>query len=139
MQKIIRISLVIALLATVLLSACTKDSNTIPAGTDIRAAIAGNWLVNEQYTKNTYEVTLSKDTASTDGVLINNFGASGVNVTAIAYLSGTTLNLKTNELLSNGWVVNGSGTLSGTSKIIWVYTIHDGANQINAQATYLKQ
>lgn len=35
-------------------------------------------------------------------------------------------------------VVNGSGTLSGTSTIQWSYTISDGANQRQVSSTYSK-
>jgi hypothetical protein len=139
MKTVNRMLLVLSITTSWFLSSCTKDSNTIPDGTDIRAAMTGTWLVNEQVKKITYEVTISKDTTSSNGILINNFGDAGQAVQAIAYLTGTTLNLKTNELLVNGWVINGSGTLSGTSKIIWTYIIHDGANQIDVTATYLKQ
>ena len=137
MRTFTRLTSFLSLLALGFLTSCPKD-NTIPAGTDVRTSLTGSWLVNEQWTKNTYVVTITKDTSAT-GILISNFGAAGTSIKAIAYLSGTTLNLNNNELLANGWIVNGSGTLSGLAKIIWTYTINTGANQFDAQATYLKQ
>jgi hypothetical protein len=128
------ISLPLLVILMCMVTACTDDNNdNNPA--DARAAYLGNWLVNEQWTKLTYEVTITEDSKSTDGVYISNFGGGGV--PAFAFISGTTISLTTDEYLSNGWIVNGSGGLSG-SKITWSYTRNDGANLIYASATYTK-
>lgn len=137
MKKVSNYILLSTLLAVFIASSCNKDSNTTPVLT--RSSLTGKWMVNESKKKITYEVTISIDSSSTNGILINNFAGGGPNVNAIAFLSGTTLALETNELLSNGWIVNGSGSVSGTNRIDWPYTVHDGATQISVQAVFTKK
>lgn len=127
--------LVFILPAVLLFPSCNKDNGTTPEIT--RNSLVGKWLVTETQKKITYEVTISLDTSKT-GVLINNFAAGGPNVNAIAYFSGTTLTLPTDELLANGWIVNGRGTVS-TNRIDWPYTVHDGATLNSYQSVFTKQ
>jgi hypothetical protein len=135
MKNISRYILVTILFVIVIIPSCNKDNGTTPEIT--RNSLTGKWVVNETQKKITYEVTISVDTSKT-GVLINNFAGGGSSVNAVAYLSGTTLALATNELLSNGWIVNGSGTVS-TNRIDWPYTVHDGATQTSIQAVFTKK
>jgi hypothetical protein len=137
MKKFSKFLLIIFLIAGFFTTSCNKDNGNTPALT--RNSLTGKWLVNESKKKATYEVTFLIDSTTTNGVLINNFAGSGPTVNAVAYLSGTTLSLKSNELLSNGWIVNGSGTVSGSNLITWPYSLHDGANLINVQATFTKE
>ena len=137
MKRNTSLVLVFSLLAGIGISSCTEES-VDPAVLN-RSSLTGGWMVFESSKKNTYEVTITIDSTTSNGLLISNFAAAGKNVKAIAYLSGTTLSLTNNELLSNGWIVNGSGTVSGTTKIDWPYTLHDGANQTSYQATYTKK
>lgn len=123
------------LLATAGSFACTDDNNNDPVPSDPRSSFTGTWLVNEQWTKLTYEVNITLDEKSTDGVYISNFGGGGA--TAFAFISGNSISLTTDEYLSNGWIVNGSGTLSGT-KMNWNYTRNDGANLIYATALFTR-
>ena len=129
--------LLIPLLAGLLVSSCGKDNGATPTLT--RELLTGKWMVNETKKKITYEVTILIDSTTSSGVLINNFAAGGPTVYAFANLSGNTLALRTNELLSNGWIVNGSGTVSGTTRIDWPYTLHDGSNQTSIQAVFTKK
>jgi len=138
-MKSIRFAQTFCLMLFVLfLSSCAKDSTNTPDNSDVRSKFIGNWLVNEQWTKLTYEVTITADNATTDGVYISNFSDAGTNISAYAYISGTSIALTKDEYLSNGWVVNGSGILSGTTKINWTYTRNDGANLLYASAVYTK-
>ena len=135
MKNKIKLILLIFLPALFLIPSCNKDNGSTPEIT--RNSLTGKWMVNETQKKITYEVTISLDT-SKNGVLINNFAGGGSNVNALAYFSGTTIALASNELLSNGWIVNGSGTVS-TNRIDWPYTVHDGANQYQIQAVFTKK
>ena len=137
MKKQITYLLLFSLLAVFFASSCNKDNGTTPAVT--RDSLRGKWMVNETKKKITYEVTILIDSTTSDGVLINNFAGGGPTVNAFAYLSGNTLALTNNELLSNGWIVNGSGTVSGTNRIDWPYTLHDGANQSSIHAVFTKK
>ena len=126
------------LLFALLLSGCAKDSSSNPTTTDIRSKFLGNWLVNEQWNKLTYEVSIAVDNNSTNGVYISNFSDAGTGITAYALVAGSNISLTKDEYLSNSWIVNGGGVLSGTTKINWTYTRDDGANLIYATATYTK-
>jgi hypothetical protein len=129
--------LLLAFLAGLLTSSCNKDNGTTL--TISRSSLPGTWTVTESKKKATYEVTIRIDSASSNGVLIRNFGGAGLDVEAIAYLSGTKLSLNSNELLTNGWIVNGTGTFTSATVISWPYTIHDGANTNTFQAVFTKK
>jgi hypothetical protein len=137
MKRFSRLVFLLSFLTGSILLSCTKEADN-PVVLD-RSSLTGTWMVYEPQKKNTYEVNFIIDNATSDGILIANFAAAGQNVQAIAYLSGTTLSLTNNELLSNGWIVNGSGTVSGTTRIAWPYTLHDGANLYTIQATFTKK
>jgi hypothetical protein len=127
------------LFASQLFVACTGESNPDPSPTDARTAYLGRWSVNETWTKLTYVVTISSDPNSTNGVFISNFANTGsAGVAAGASVSGNNITLDPNQTIGDGWIINGSGTMSGTTKINWNYTINDGANLINAVAIYTK-
>jgi len=96
-------------------------------------------MVTESSKKATYEVTILIDSANSNGVLIANFAGAGQNVKAVAFLTGNTLSLTNNELLSNEWIVNGSGMVTGTTRIDWSYSIDDGANLTSVKAVFMKK
>ena len=137
MKKINKYILLFSLLTGIIASSCNKNNENTPILS--RTSLTGTWMVNEAKKKATYEVTILIDSATSNGVLIANFAGAGQDVKAIAYLSGNTLALKSNELLSNGWIVNGNGTVSGLTRIDWPYTLNDGANQTNIQAVFTKK
>ena len=107
--------------------ACEDDPEPAPA--DERQAFAGAWRVNETETKLTYEVDIQLDPRSLNGgVYIYNFANAGSSsAPAYAYVSGNTITLEVNQVIGDGWIINGSGILSG-STIDWPYTLNDGAN-----------
>jgi hypothetical protein len=133
-------TLISAFLTTILLSGCTKETtNPDPSPSDARSAFLGNWSVNETWTKLTYTVTISADPNSTNGVFISNFANSGSSgIPAGAAVSGTSIELDPDQTIGDGWIINGGGSLSGTTKINWNYTINDGATLIYATAVYTK-
>ena len=117
-------------------SGCTKDSGPTDPDTG-RDAFLGRWSVTETETKLTYEVVISADALSTDGVLISNFAGLGTSsVPAGASVSGTSITLDPNQVIS-GFTINGSGNLTGT-KINWNYTMNNGADLITLIAVYTK-
>ncbi len=118
-------------------SSCENDPE--PSPTDPREAFAGVWLVTETETKLTYEVTVALDPQALNGrVFISNFANSGsTSNPANAYVSGATITLGINEVIGDGWIVNGSGILSG-STIIWPYTLDNGADLLHLSAIYTR-
>ncbi|MGA2822379.1 MAG: hypothetical protein ABSE72_02520 [Bacteroidales bacterium] len=137
MKKVSKYTLLFSLFAVFFISSCNKDNSSTQLLT--RTSLTGTWIVNETKKKMTYEVIIVIDSTTSNGVLISNFAGAGHNVRANAYLSGNTLALTNNELLSNGWIVNGSGTVTGNTRIDWPYSLNDGANLTTIQAVFTKK
>ena len=118
-------------------SSCKDDPGPYP--TDAREAFAGIWLVTETETKLTYEVTVELDPKALNGrVFIFNFADAGSSSNpANAYVSSKTITLGINEVIGDGWIVNGSGILSGSS-ITWSYTLDNGADLLQYSAIYTR-
>jgi hypothetical protein len=122
---------------TVALSGCTKETTTTDSGT--RSSFLGKWSVSETYTKLSYEVNITADPNSANGVFISNFAMTGSSgIPASAEIDGSSIILDPNQVIGTGLTINGNGNLSG-NKITWNYTILDGASLINAIAIYTKQ
>ncbi|MEI7980528.1 MAG: hypothetical protein WCI71_02675 [Bacteroidota bacterium] len=139
-MRTIKITLTFLIVAmTFVWVGCTKDTGTTPDPTDARASFTGRWSVSETWTKLSYEVNITADPNSTDGVFIANFANTGFSgVPAGASVSGKAINLDPDQVIGGGLKINGGGSLNG-SKILWNYTLDDGATRINAVATYTRQ
>ncbi len=121
-----------------ILSRCTTDTPS-PTPADPRDSFVGTWMVSESGQKNTYQVVITLDPASSTNVLISNFAASGSSGNpAVAVVSGTNITLISNQVIGDGWVINGGGALSGSNKINWTYTLNDGANLYHLTAVYTR-
>ena len=136
-MKNFKLTVTIILLTCInLLPGCTKDPDTSPDSVT-RASFLGNWLASP--TKATYDVTISADPNSSDGVFIANFAQIGFSYApASASVSGNKITLDADQEIGTGLVVNGSGILSG-NKITWSYTTFDGADLTTIAETYTKQ
>jgi hypothetical protein len=118
-------------------SACSTDPSPSPA--DPRTAYVGTWSVNEQETKMTYEVTIEIDASSSTAVKIHNFANPGSSSNpAIAEVSGTNITLVPEQVIGDGWIINGSGAMTTSTSITWGYTLKDGATLHNLSAVYTK-
>ena len=118
------------------IAGCTEKSDN--TDTPTRSSYLGRWSVTESSRKLTYEVNITADPGSGDGIFISNFANTGWSSTpAGAVVAGNSVVLDANQVIS-GITINGSGVLSGT-RINWNYTLHDGADLINAVAVYTKQ
>jgi hypothetical protein len=116
------------------LTGCTKDSGTSDPG---RAAFIGDWMASPA--KLTYDVKISEDPNSSNGVFIANFALIGFDdPPASAEISGSTIVLDANQVIGTNLVVNGSGVLNGT-KITWNYTTFDGADLTEVTEIYTKK
>ena len=122
------------------LTSCQTDS-TGPDPVDSRSNFLGVWTVNENWTKLTYEVSITSNPSSSDGVFIENFAGSGAGVKTLATVSGINITISPlPQTLSNGWIIDsGSGGLQGTTKINWNYVFNDLANTYTAIAVYTKK
>ena len=68
---------------------------------------------------------------------LNNFANSGT--PAYADVSGTTITLVPDQIIGDGWTLNGQGALTTSTKINWTYTFNDGATLHSVVGTYTKQ
>ncbi|MCX6284509.1 MAG: hypothetical protein NTW31_09775 [Bacteroidetes bacterium] len=137
-MKRVKALVFMVLLSCLSFSGCEKESGPAPSS-DARAAFLGNWSVQETWVKLSYEVIVSADTSSKMGVLIHNFADIGFSYApAKALVSGNSITLDPNQVIGDGLVINGSGTISGTSAIHWSYTISDGATQRQVSSIYSK-
>ncbi len=138
MKQTITPILVILALMAIGFSSCI-DNDPTPAPTDARQIFTAVWSVTETETRLTYEVSIEIDpTSQNGGVFIYNFANAGTSSNpAYAFVSGNTISLEVNQIIGDGWIINGSGTLSG-SKISWPYTLNDGANLHYISAVYTK-
>jgi hypothetical protein len=140
MKKSIPFVAILFMLFASLLSGCATEPDPDPSPTDARTAFLGRWSVVETPTKLTYEVNITTDPNSTDGVFISNFGNTGSGSNpAAATIGGKTITLDPNQTIGEGWIINGYGNLSTTTRISWNYSINDGADVIYYIATYTKR
>ena len=119
------------------LSSCEDDPEPSPA--DAREAFSGIWSVTETEAKLTYEVIIESDPGVPNGgVFISNFANAGSSsAPAYAFVSNNTITLKANQVVGDGWIINGSGILTG-STINWPYTLNDGANLHDISAIFTR-
>ncbi len=98
---------------------CTTKSNDKFAGTWVAADVCGSGAYS-------YNSTISSSATSANGVLINNFGGFGTNLTASATVEGSTLTIPSQDL--GGILISGSGTISTDGNSLQMtYTALDSA------------
>jgi hypothetical protein len=137
MNKRISILMFVVSMSAMIFQGCTEKAED-PVGGVTRSSYLGKWLVTETTKGSSYDVNITADPSSSDGVFISNFGNLGYSVPpAGASVSGSTLKLDPDQVI-DGLKINGSGTLSG-NKISLTYTINTGADLNTYYATYTKQ
>ena len=140
MKKITVTTWVVMMLIQIAISSCETET-TEPDPVDARSNFLGVWIVNENWTKLTYEVYITSNSATSDGIFIENFAGSGSSVRTQAIVSGNNITISPlPQTLSTGWIINsGSGRLQGTTTINWNYVFNDLANTYTAIAVYTKK
>ena len=140
MKKIAVAAWAFLLVLQIGLSSCSTETAT-PDPVDIRSNFLGVWTVNENWTKLTFEVDITSDPGSSDGVFIENFAFSGSGVKTHASVSGNNITITPlPQTLSTGWIIeSGSGGLQGTTKMNWNYVFNDLANTYTAIAVFTKK
>jgi len=138
MKKSIRVSFSFLFLVVIAFVSCTKTDTTTPSSDD-RAKFIGDWSVHEIHNKGDYSVTIKTDPNEASRVLIDNFGNLVYGNKATAYISGNSIILDQGQVVSNMTIISGSGTMTGTTKISWTYSMTDGATRTDATATYTKK
>ena len=139
MKSAIRLLSPVLLLVVALFQGCTTEDPS-PSPSDPRSAFVGTWSVDEQGNKLTYEVTISLDPSSSSQVVISNFANAGPSSNpARAEVSGNNIFLNADQVIGDGWTINGGGLMNSSTKITWAYTLDDGATLHNLTAVYTKK
>jgi hypothetical protein len=117
-------------------TSCQKDDSET---TNSPSSIIDTWNCSEnssQLGPSSYQVDISKDTSSTNKVIIDNFYHLGIGKEVKATLSGQTLTV-INESV-DGYLFNGTGTIaSNNNSISWSFTADDNSGSPdNVTATY---
>ncbi|MCX6247688.1 MAG: hypothetical protein NTW10_08140 [Bacteroidetes bacterium] len=137
MKKAMNKILVLFLLAGMFVTSCSKSSDTPTAIT--RTSLVGKWTEQDSKKKLTFEVTFAIDSTSSSGMWIYNFGGAGQSVKATVYLSGNSLVMPKDELFTNGWIVNGNGSITSATGIDWPFTYLDLADLNSVHAVFTKK
>ena len=131
-----RLLFLILIISTGYFTSCQKDDPATPEAT----SIIDTWKVVEQspsFGTQNYYVDISKDTTSTNKVVIDNFFNFGLGHSIKATQNGLTLTIS-NAVLDNH-TFNGTGNISSnTNTITWNFTFDDGNGSENATATYTR-
>ncbi len=121
--KIWKYTFILLLLSTIYSCTKTEDNNATPAS-DQRDKLVGTWKADETSKlagKATYNVTISKDATSTDGILIKNLYDLN-NATTVASYDGSYITIPQQSV--SGYTIKGGGTYS--SNINLAFTTNDG-------------
>ena len=135
MGKIYRFALVLALITSAI--SCSKSDQSTSGGSDARDNIVGNWTCDENSKISgnaSYTVNISKNVASTDGIIMKNFYQLGNNTNTLATQDGNNITIPTQSV--SGYSINGFGTVSGTSSIYFNFTTNDGQKTDSVKATF---
>lgn len=137
MKKLVFLSLFSVILW---FSACTPEEEVTPDTGDSRDNITDAWQCQENsstYGTQNYYVDISKDSASSSKIIIDNFFGLGTGKEVEASMSGLTLTIS--NYIIQGYTINGTGSISSNYKTInWQYTVDEGNGAESVTATYTK-
>ena len=142
MKTLINLSVLIASLTILLISACEPVAE--PTGGDPRDAYVGEWNFNEQKStaKLAYTVYISKDPYNSSQVLLENFGGSGIaGDVAKAIVTSSQMVIQKQTMSGSGWVTEGKGQMNNPAKtsLTLNYYFIIGADQETHITTATKQ
>jgi hypothetical protein len=141
MKTIFQISLFLASLTILLISACEPVDDT--ASDDPRDPYIGEWQFNESF-KNTdgqsYIVNIVKDPDNSSQVILENFGNPGSNNIGATGIVTSSQLVVSSQKMSNNWIVDGNGKFSNSSKTAmdWTLSITAGGSKDSYTATATK-
>ncbi len=115
---------------------CNPDDDTLVDPGDDRDKFLGSWAVNESCFKANYSVTISADPNNSAQVLLKNFGNPGPNYNPATGLVAGTKIFVANQLIGDGWTINGTGTLQGNDIINWTYTLVIAGNSLSCTSEF---
>jgi hypothetical protein len=131
---------------TVLFFIGCEPADTTSTGEDSRDQFVGVWQFAESgalksVKGQSYIVTITKDEGNSSQVILENFGNPGLQDVIVVGTVTTNQIVVSQQNLSNGWAVDGSGKISNANKtaMAWTYSITAGGNKDTYSATASKQ
>jgi hypothetical protein len=130
--------LLIGAFTSVIYSGCEPVDN--PTGGDPRDAYVGEWKFIESFKSaesQSYIVTISLDPNNSSQVIIGNLGNPGSQDITVKGLVTSSQVVVSSQNMSNGWVIEGSGSFTNVvkSSMTWSYSITAGGNKDDYIAT----
>jgi hypothetical protein len=129
------------LLMVLAITSCVPEDDLGPDTGDPRDKFLGSWLFNEtpgaRNIDATYTVTISYDAGNSSQVMLRNFARAGGQYSAYGIVTSNRITIPTQEM-APGFIVEGSGTMSTTTKMNWEYTITAGGDMESFTATASK-
>ncbi len=129
------VRLIVILVVSSIFAISCEDKTDQKIGVD---NITDTWQCKENstsYGQSTYTVDITKSSADSTKILIDNFYQMGAGIKVTAKLSGFTLNIASQTV--DGFTIAGSGTISSNYKTVnWTYTVNDGAEVDRVTAVY---
>lgn len=110
------------------LASCASNDDDSPTPTDERDEYIGTWSCAENSSKSgasTYDVVLRKNVNESNQFFMDNFYLLGSTHAAVITKSGNSLTIPTQSVSGN--TVQGSGSISSSTKINLSYTTNDGS------------
>jgi len=102
------------------------------------AKFLGDWKVNENCSRMTYDVSIIRDPGNSTQVLIYNFGNPGPGYDPAVGLVVSSSIYVNSQTVGEGWTVDGKGTYQSGGTIQWDYTLVIPPSEYNCSATYFK-
>jgi hypothetical protein len=132
------LSIVFLLVAVAAYNACSKDNPDTRDQFVATFSVTETWPENNKtITKPTFSMSVEKSSQESGKVLLNNFANYGAGITVEATISGNSITIP-QQTLSNLIVVNGAGSLSG-STLTFTYTESINSVSINISVTATKR
>lgn len=118
------------LLLITLFSACVPEDDVEPG--DLRDKFTGTWRFTEtQISKSpdaiSFTVTITNDPDNSSQVLLRNFAQLGGLYAPYGIVTSSRITIPTQDL--DGFVISGSGTLTGPNNMDWEYTTIAGGDK----------
>jgi len=132
--KLYKYALVLLFIISVI--SCSKTEDPATPGGDVRDKLVGTWVCNEKSKlsgTSSYNITISKSTTSSDGIIIKNFYQQGANASNFASVDGNSITITAPYVGSN--TIRGGGTYSSSSNLTFTYTVDDGQKVDSVTAT----
>ena len=121
-----------------------KNFTTLKKADEVgRDELIGDWQfisTNKSTEGQSYVVTISKDLSSSGGVILENFGNPGPQITAKGVVTSGQI-IVASQNMSNGWIIAGLGKIVdvANTSMTWTYSITVGGDKDDYIATATKK